>query len=95
MTYPHFVELCAIQMNSRSDETKAEEVEKAFKLFTKGTDRAITLYDLRQTAAILKEDIGDDVLKAMILEANDGAGVGQGVDMEQFQKVMIKAGVFS
>lgn len=82
-------------MNSRSDETKAEEVEKAFKLFTKGSDRPITIYDLRQTASVLKEDIGDDVLKAMVLEANGGAGIGQGINVEQFREVMTRAGVFS
>lgn len=95
VTYPHFVELCAIQLNNRTAETKDEEVEKAFKLFTKGVDRSITLYDLRQTASILKEDISDDVLKAMILEANNGSGVGQGIDVEQFREIMTRAGVFS
>lgn len=95
VTYSHFLELAAIQINSKSDEAKDEEVEKAFKLFTKGKDNPIRLSDLRQVASTLKEDVSDDVLKAMILEANGGAGIGQGVNMEHFKEVMTRAGVFS
>lgn len=95
MTFPHFVELVAIQINSKSDEAKDEEVEKAYKLFTKGTENPIRLHDLRQVAATLKEDVSDDVLKAMIIEANGGTGINQGVNMEQFKDVLTRAGVFT
>lgn len=95
VTYTHFVELAAIQINNKSESTKDEEVEAAFKLFTKGIDRPITIHDLRQTAKLLKEDISDDVLQAMIREANGGGHIGSGVNMEQFRDVMTRAGVLS
>ncbi len=95
VTYAHFVELAAIQINNKSDETRDEEVEKAFKLFTSGGERPITFHDLRRIAGLLNQDISDDVLKAMIIEANGGHNVGSGVDMEQFREVMSKAGVFT
>ncbi|KAJ9657308.1 hypothetical protein H2198_004431 [Neophaeococcomyces mojaviensis] len=95
VTYEHFVELAAIQINNKSDETKDEEVEKAFKLFTSGNERPITYHDLKRIAGLLNQDVSDDVLKAMILEANKGEGVGSGVDMEQFREVMSRAGVFT
>ncbi|KAK5083625.1 hypothetical protein LTR05_006128 [Lithohypha guttulata] len=95
VTYAHFVELAAIQMNSKSDETKDEEVEKAYKLFTLGNERPITFSDLKRIAGLLNQDVSDDVLKAMILEANRGGGIGAGVDMDQFREVMSKAGVFT
>lgn len=95
VTYAHFVELAAIHINNKSEETKSEEVERAYKLFTKGSDRPITIYDLRQIAKLLQQDVHDDVLKAMISEANSGAGVANGVDMAQFRSIMSKAGVFT
>ena len=94
VTYPHFVEICALDLQNKSTETEAEEVDAALRLFTKGADRAITLQDLRNVARTLKEDVGDDVLRAMILEANGGAGVNRGVDKEGFREVMMRAGVF-
>lgn len=99
VTYPHFVALCAIQLKSKTDETKAEEVETAFNLFhpsqaVAGQDQVIRLQDLRAVAKTLKEDVSDDVLKAMILEANGGKGIGRGVTMEDFRAIMIRAGVF-
>lgn len=95
VTYTHFVELAAIQINNKSDEAKDEEVEKAFKLFTSGGERPITFHDLRRIAGLLNQDVGDDVLKAMIVEANGGSNVGSGVDMEHFREVMSRAGVFT
>ncbi|KAJ9604197.1 hypothetical protein H2200_011031 [Cladophialophora chaetospira] len=99
VTYPHLVALCAIQLKSQTDETKAEEIETAFKLFhpgqaASGRDDVIRLQDLRAVAKVLKEDISDDVLKAMILEANGGKGVGSGVSMEEFRGILTRAGVF-
>lgn len=94
VTYTHFVELCALQLHNKSDETKAEEIEKAYRLFTKGADGPIKLNDLKAIAKTLREDVSDDVLKAMILEANGGAGVSTGVDIEAFQAILTRAGVF-
>lgn len=54
----------------------------------------ITLGDLKRVAALLKEDVSDEVLRDMILEANGGAGVGAGVAREEFADVMRRAGVF-
>ena len=43
----------------------------------------------------MKEDsVGDELLKDMIREANGGAGVNDGVTLEQFRDVMARAGVF-
>jgi Ca2+-binding EF-hand superfamily protein len=94
VTYPHFVEICAIQLNSKDNATTDEDVETTMKLFTKGAERPITIYDLRNVAKTLKEDVGDDVLRAMISEANGGTGVGRGVDKEGFREVMTRAGIF-
>lgn len=38
--------------------------------------------------------MGEELLRDMILEANGGAGVGEGVSLEQFRDVMMRAGVF-
>lgn len=95
VTYAHFIELAAIQINSKSDETKDEEVEEAYKLFTSGGDRPIAFHDLRRIANLLNQEVSDDVLKAMILEANKSGNVGTGVNMEQFREVMSRAGVFT
>lgn len=95
VTYPHFLELAAIQTHAKSEETKADEVDKAFKLFTHGQSRPITYQDLRRTAGLLSHEVSDDVLRAMILRANGGSDVSAGVDRDQFQRVMSKAGVFS
>ena len=43
----------------------------------------------------MKEDeVGDDLLRDMILEANGGDGVAAGVNVEQFRDVLSRAGVF-
>ncbi|KIW87837.1 uncharacterized protein Z519_11421 [Cladophialophora bantiana CBS 173.52] len=99
VTYPHFLALCAIQLKTKTDEVKAEEVESAFNLFRQGQgdggqEQVIRLQDLRAVATTLKEQVDDDVLKAMILEANGGKGVGRGVNMDEFQAIMTRAGVF-
>lgn len=95
VTYAHFVELAAIQINNKSDETKDEEVEKAFKLFTSGHERPITFHDLRRIAGLLNQQVSDDVLKAMIVEANGSNNIGAGVNVDQFKEVMSRAGVFT
>lgn len=42
----------------------------------------------------MKEDVDEDLLKDMILEANGGAGVVRGVKIDEFDEVMRRAGVW-
>lgn len=93
-TYADFVAICALKINARSDESKAEEMNTAYRLFTKGTEGPISIAHLRRVARELKEDVSDDMLRNMILEANGGAGLTKGVAIEDFKSVMIRAGVF-
>lgn len=59
-----------------------------------GQEEMITIGCLRRIAKELKEDMSDEVLKSMLLEANGGSGVGKGVTMQDFEGVMRRAGVF-
>jgi hypothetical protein len=43
---------------------------------------------------LLKEDVSDDLLRDMILEANGGAGVGEGVERDEFEGIMRRAGAW-
>ena len=73
------------------------EVIDAFHQFTRGQDRPITIADLKRVARDIREDISDDVLKDMLVEANGGSrkdGWKQGVQLEDFEVVMKRAGVF-
>ncbi|KAK3499278.1 uncharacterized protein B0T23DRAFT_434330 [Neurospora hispaniola] len=54
----------------------------------------ITLAHLKRVAAVLKENVSEELLRDMILEANGGAGVGKGVRREEFDGVMRRAGVW-
>jgi hypothetical protein len=63
-------------------------------LFTNGTKGPITMGMLKRVAASLKEDVSDDLLRDMILEANGGAGIGHGVGRDDFEEVMRRAGVW-
>ena len=94
VTYPNFVAVCALKISARSDESKLEEVSEAYKLFTRGTEGPITVNHLRRIAKELKEEISDELLRDMILEANGGAGVNRGVRMDDFQGIMTRAGMF-
>ena len=69
-------------------------MDEAFRLFTNGQEGPITLAHLRRVAAVLKEDVDEEVLKDMILEANGGAGVARGVEVDEFDGVMRSAGVW-
>jgi Ca2+-binding EF-hand superfamily protein len=93
--YEHFVAIAALKLRARDNDPDLlnEEIEKAYMLFTKGEDRAITLGDLKRVARELREEVPDNVLKDMIREAN-GGGLG-GVGREEFEGVMRRAGVFS
>ncbi|KKK13356.1 EF-hand superfamily Ca2+-modulated protein [Aspergillus ochraceoroseus] len=93
--YEPFLSVAAAKLRSRSDEAMSAEVDAAYQLFTKGTEGPITFGHLRRIARELKEDkIDDALLRDMILEANGGAGVDAGVTLEQFQEIMMRAGVF-
>lgn len=94
--YSSFVAICALKIHAKKDDSGArdEEVEEAFRLFTNGTEGPITMAMLKRVAAALREDVSDDLLRDMILEANGGAGVGKGVGREEFAEVMRRAGVW-
>ena len=51
-------------------------------------EERITMGMLKHVAGLLKENVSDDVLRDMILEANGGGGVGQGVGLQDFEGVM-------
>lgn len=107
-TYPSFVAICALKLHARdaaqTAAAHAQDVDEAFRLFASHGSKAtandddtpsvITMAHLRRIAATLKEDVSDDVLRDMVLEANGGAGVGQGVDRDAFESVMRRAGVW-
>jgi hypothetical protein len=42
----------------------------------------------------LKEDVDEELLRDMILEANGGAGVGRGVEKDEFESVLRRAGIW-
>lgn len=99
--YAPFLSVAAAKLRSRDDDgdddgdTRAAEAAAAFQLFTRGSNGPITFSHLRRIARELKEDgVGEDLLRDMILEANGGAGVHEGVSLEQFRDVMVRAGVF-
>lgn len=93
-TYASFVTVCALKLHSRSDDSISQQIETAFRLFTGGGEGPITMAHLRRIARELKEDVSEDVMKDMILEANGGGGVNRGVMMQDFEGVMRRAGVF-
>ncbi|UKZ70143.1 uncharacterized protein TrAtP1_011141 [Trichoderma atroviride] len=96
-TYEPFFAICALKFHAREDDTDAhhrEELVEAFQLFTNGHDGPITLAHLRRVAAVLKEDVDEELLKDMILEANGGVGVARGVELDEFDGVMRNAGVW-
>lgn len=79
------------------EESNAEEVAAAYRLFTHGAPGPITIAHLRRVAKELREDVPDDVLRDMILEANGGVkgkskDVGA-VNLEDFENVMKRAGL--
>ena len=60
-----------------------------------GDERRIAIADLRRVAQELKEEVGEQLLADMILEANGGRGVQRGVGIREFEGLMRRAGVFS
>lgn len=94
--YSSFVAICALKLHNRTknSDTHQQEVEEAFKLFASAGEERITLATLKRVARALKEDVDEDVLRDMILEANGGAGVGKGVEKGEFEAVLRRAGVW-
>ncbi|KAK7427946.1 Cytoplasmic glyoxalase II [Neonectria magnoliae] len=95
-TFEPFFAICALKFHTREHDSDAHrtELDEAFRLFTNGQDGPITLAHLRRVAAVLKEDVDEELLKDMILEANGGAGVARGVGADEFDGVMKSAGVW-
>lgn len=96
--YEPFVAICALKLHARAagddEAARRARIDEAFRLFTDGSDGPISLAHLRRVAAVLKEDVSDDLLRDMILEANGGAGVARGVRLDEFDNVMKAAGVW-
>ncbi|ELQ44282.1 hypothetical protein MCOR27_004767 [Pyricularia oryzae] len=94
----------------RTSDAHVRQVDDAFALFTTtrrndnddsnlsllgNGDSVITMAHLRRVASMLNDDeVDDDLLRDMILEANGGAGVGRGVNRHEFEAVMRRAGVW-
>ncbi|QDS77442.1 hypothetical protein FKW77_006802 [Venturia effusa] len=99
--YSPFLALAAIHLHHNDDdddddEDQSEEVREAYHLFTDDREGPITLAHLRRIARLLKEDISDDTLRDMLVEANGEGKDGwkRGVDIDAFESVMRRAGVF-
>lgn len=97
-SYESFLAVAALKMRSKDgqedEEEKSREVEDGYKLFTNGSEGPITVNHLKRIAKVLREDVPEEVLRDMILEANGGGGVGKGVSRREFGEVMGRAGVF-
>ncbi|TIC99283.1 Centrin-4 [Colletotrichum higginsianum] len=104
VAYEPFFAVCALKYHQRGQgggaAERQREVDEAFGLFTgagasaAGPRDVITMADLKRVASVLREDVKEEVLRDMILEANGGAGVGRGVRREEFEEVMRRAGVW-
>lgn len=94
--FSSFLAIAALKLRQKDGDSSAreEEVEQGYLLFTNGTEGPITLASLKRIARMLKEDVAEEVLKDMILEANGGAGIGKGVGRDEFAEVMKRAGVW-
>lgn len=95
--FSSFLAICALKLHAqtRTSESHIKEVDEAFRLFTSGGgENKITLATLKRVARSLKEDVDEDLLRDMILEANGGAGVGRGVEKDEFENVLRRAGIW-
>ncbi|KAH8668163.1 calmodulin [Tricladium varicosporioides] len=95
--YESFVAICALKFHNRdrTSDSHSKELDEAFSLFTQGGgEEKITLATLKRVAKQLREEVDDDMLRDMILEANGGAGVGRGVEKVEFEEIMRRAGVW-
>ena len=94
--YDSFFAICALKFHARDHSSAAHtsELDEAYALFTHGSEGPITMAHLRRVAALLKEEVGDELLRDMVLEANGGVGVEMGVEKDDFDDVMRRAGVW-
>ncbi|KAF8472124.1 hypothetical protein BDZ91DRAFT_717259 [Kalaharituber pfeilii] len=81
-----FARLCALKMKYRDEQA---ELRNAYYLFTNGTEGPITIFDLKRIAKELKENVTDEQLEDMLMEASGGMTVS----FEDFEGVMKRAGV--
>ncbi|KAM3482732.1 hypothetical protein MY5147_000078 [Beauveria neobassiana] len=100
-TYEPFFAIAALKFHNQAEDDNdgagaahRAALDEAFGLFTNHQGGPISLAHLRRVAAVLKEDVDEELLKDMILEANGGAGVARGVKMDEFDEVMRRAGVW-
>jgi Ca2+-binding EF-hand superfamily protein len=94
VTYEPFLSLCAMKLHSRTEDSISEEIESAYRLFTRGGDGPISVSHLRRVARDLKEEVSDELLRDMIRMGNGGGSLQSGVSLDQFRDVMKRAGVF-
>ncbi|KAI9816863.1 MAG: hypothetical protein M1827_001508 [Pycnora praestabilis] len=94
-TYPSFLTVCAWKQRARDSGDMSQEIETAYRLFTGGGEGPITMAHLRRVARELREEVPEETLRDMILEANGGGGVNRGVRVQDFEGVMRRAGVFT
>ncbi|ESZ96080.1 calmodulin [Sclerotinia borealis F-4128] len=107
--YRHFLAVCAIKFHSRTrtSDSHKQDVDDAFRLFTDAGQRGkknggeegddmekITLASLKRVAKMLKEDVDEDLLVSMLLEANGEEGAAKGVTRDDFEDVMRRAGMW-
>lgn len=104
ISYEDFVAVAALQLLARNDDDLEEEVETAFRLFMeageeKGNEdkrrERITVNGLRRVAKALGENIKEDVIRDMVMEANGMGpeGIGKGVGREDFEGIMRRIGM--
>jgi centrin-1 len=82
-----FLDIVAIKMQQRD---QSEVVDTAFRLFDVNDTGKITLHDLRRIAKELGEDIKEEGLMDMMVEAGNLDGIGR----KQFEEVMGRAGMW-
>ncbi|KAM3560516.1 hypothetical protein MY1884_002905, partial [Beauveria asiatica] len=92
-TYEPFFAIAALKFHNQAEDdddgagaAHRAALDEAFGLFTNHQGGPISLAHLRRVATVLKEDVDEELLKDMILEANGGAGVARGVKMDEFDE---------
>ncbi|KAF2434067.1 calmodulin [Tothia fuscella] len=99
VTFGPFLSYAAIHMQQEDQEVQQgyiQEVQDSYNLFTANKPGPITLVHLRRICALLKEEVDDQLLKDMLAEANGEGREGwrRGVNLDAFEDVMRRAGVF-
>ena len=99
ISYEAFVAVAALMLGRKDESGDAheKEVDEAWGLFVRmggDGDERITMAGLRRVAKLLNEDVSEQVLKDMVMEANGGRGIREGVARGEFVGVMTRAGVF-